>query len=498
MTLGTNPMAMETSAASKRPASEVTPAKDQQVVSKKRARRLNQQTPEEKALFEAKKKIEQAARDADAANAVTVYQDLKTQGLAITPYLYRVVLNVCASSADAGAYKDAAFGVFEDYKQHPEAASGKNRIDETMYSALIKICAKSKNLDDCRNLLISMEEAKIEPRLRTYSSLLSAYSEEGNLEQALWVHEQLRKHALEPTESEYVALFRACVSTGNADQFYMLLNEYIDAIEQPGAPAWEVFKEWFASDAAKVHGRGWKCSVGSVSDQGISSVNGDQLISLELPEEDASALLAKIESLVRTDEKRIEQWAEFKAWLDEHGPFEILIDAANVGYFAQNYSGGGFSYKQIESMYRHYEAQGKKTLIVLHKRRTYDDQVPTEYRETLKTWLEQNVMYNCRSGNNDDWYWLYAAVKLGGRTLMVTNDEMRDHHFQMIHNRSFTRWKERHQVHYSIHWETQVKVNEPSVYSVRPQRVGDNWHFPSSDPSSSEWLCFQLEPEKAS
>jgi hypothetical protein len=143
-------------------------------------------------------------------------------------------------------------------------------------------------------------------------------------------------------------------------------------------------------------------------------------------------------------------------------------------------------------MMEHYEKEGKKVLVVLHKRRTYDDVVPVEFHAMLKGWLERNVMYNCRSGNNDDWYWLYAAVKLGGRTLVVTNDEMRDHHFQMIHTRALVRWKERHQVHYSIHSEKVVRVQEPPVYSTRVQRVADSWHFPSAV-DHLKWLGFQLE-----
>lgn len=36
-------------------------------------------------------------------------------------------------------------------------------------------------------------------------------------------------------------------------------------------------------------------------------------------------------------------------------------------------------------------------------------------------------------GCNDDWFWLYMAVAL--KCQVVTNDEMRDHHFQMLHPR---------------------------------------------------------------
>ncbi len=34
--------------------------------------------------------------------------------------------------------------------------------------------------------------------------------------------------------------------------------------------------------------------------------------------------------------------------------------------------------------------------------------------------------------------------------MVVTNDEMRDHHFQMLSHRSFLRWKERHCVRFRI------------------------------------------------
>ncbi|RMX62630.1 hypothetical protein DD238_007832 [Peronospora effusa] len=139
---------------------------------------------------------------------------------------------------------------------------------------------------------------------------------------------------------------------------------------------------------------------------------------------------------------------------------------------------GGFNYGQIKHMVQHYETKGKKVLIVLHERRTSDKQVPIEYRAHIAEWRACHKMFNCQPGNNDDWYWLYAAVKLGGRTLMVSNDEMRDHHFQMIHNRAFGRWKERHQVHYQVHGH-RVTVNEPLPYSERPQHIGDVWHFPS-------------------
>lgn len=129
-------------------------------------------------------------------------------------------------------------------------------------------------------------------------------------------------------------------------------------------------------------------------------------------------------------------------------------------------------------MVAHFEAQGRRPLVVLHQRRTTDEQVPPSHRAVLADWRNSGRMFNCQVGNNDDWYWLYAAVWRGERTLLVSNDEMRDHHFQMIHPRSLARWKERHQARYTVSDQCIVRVDEPAPFSARPQRVGDAWHFP--------------------
>lgn len=41
-------------------------------------------------------------------------------------------------------------------------------------------------------------------------------------------------------------------------------------------------------------------------------------------------------------------------------------------------------------------------------------------------------------------YWLYAAIRLN--CLLVTNDEMRDHIFELLGSSFFPKWKQRHQV----------------------------------------------------
>ena len=51
---------------------------------------------------------------------------------------------------------------------------------------------------------------------------------------------------------------------------------------------------------------------------------------------------------------------------ERNGPYDILIDGANVAFFGQNRDGGGFRWAQIIAMTRlvQRENPGKKVLLV--------------------------------------------------------------------------------------------------------------------------------------
>jgi len=90
-------------------------------------------------------------------------------------------------------------------------------------------------------------------------------------------------------------------------------------------------------------------------------------------------------------------------------------------------------------MVNHFLRQNKKVLLVLHSRHIYGDGVPNEAQSIIQSWKTAQILRMAPPGHNDDWHWLYLTMCRPGRTLLVTNDEMRDHHFQMLAQRSFTR-----------------------------------------------------------
>ena len=107
----------------------------------------------------------------------------------------------------------------------------------------------------------------------------------------------------------------------------------------------------------------------------------------------------------------------------------------------------------------------------------------------LDGWKRCGELFVCPAGSNDDWYWLYAAVASGDDAFLVSNDEMRDHAFQMLPApRLFAKWKERHQVRFHMSAATGLEFYHPPPYTacVQEGRDGDWWLFPGDD---GEWTC---------
>jgi len=66
-------------------------------------------------------------------------------------------------------------------------------------------------------------------------------------------------------------------------------------------------------------------------------------------------------------------------------------------------------------------------------------------------------------------YWLYATVKLG--CLLVTNDEMRDHIFELLGSNFFNQWKERHQVRYFLFLRLLILASARSCCLLTTKKV---------------------------
>ena len=114
--------------------------------------------------------------------------------------------------------------------------------------------------------------------------------------------------------------------------------------------------------------------------------------------------------------------------------YDVILDGANIGYYKQNYAGAPahIDYIQIHWTVLHLQHLGYHPLIILHTRHLNFKHLnlTVEVERIVDFWRERGMLYVTPSGSNDDWYWLYGTVYM--KCMIVSNDEMRDHHFMML------------------------------------------------------------------
>ncbi|KAK9997102.1 hypothetical protein SO802_021788 [Lithocarpus litseifolius] len=97
-------------------------------------------------------------------------------------------------------------------------------------------------------------------------------------------------------------------------------------------------------------------------------------------------------------------------------------------------------------------------------------------KKLLENWKNSGALFATPT-SNDDWYWLYAAVSC--KCLLVTNDEMRDHLFQLLGISFFPKWKEKHQIQLSFpRHEPTLHMPPPHSIILQESEKG-SWHVPT-------------------
>jgi mitochondrial ribonuclease P protein 3 len=186
--------------------------------------------------------------------------------------------------------------------------------------------------------------------------------------------------------------------------------------------------------------------------------------------------------------ERTKHWNIFKSYLNhrqQNNPIDIVIDGANVGYYDTNYAGAPkhVSYDQINSLIQHLVHSEKKSILLIIHTQFESNMMSREFQPLLQSWIDHDYIYRTPPGMNDDWFWFHTALFSGPQTYIITNDEMRDHQFQMLTPRSFLRWKDRQQIHFTFgEWQSpnqrHVILYYPKRYSRRIQRVQDGIVIP--------------------
>ncbi|PSC70853.1 pentatricopeptide repeat [Micractinium conductrix] len=384
--------------------------------------------------------------------------------------------------------------LFEEMK----ASGGRLGLNEMCFTAMARLAAARGDADRAFALAQETLEHGIAPKLRSYSPALIAFAEAGNANKAFEVDAAIAAQQLDLTEAEFARLLQAAAAApspwGRAasvlrrigGELTVLQPDTLARVRALFASAGAAAAGDAASDGA---GGGWDVGATTISPTGVCVSCAGQLAALDMSGDELVAFAEGIAAIAERQEKRPNDFQQFKAWLERHGPFGAVIDGANVALYGQNFETGGFNFGQIRAVINHLKSRHPdlKPLLMLHVGRTKAPQAKApDAQALLKQLTAEHSFYTTPAGSNDDWYWIYASVTAGAKGLLVSNDEMRDHIFQLLAPKYFLKWKQRHQVKYHFGLGG-LELDYPAPYTTCVQELAcGSWVFPGADGS---WLC---------
>ncbi|KAI7987387.1 hypothetical protein LOK49_LG13G00566 [Camellia lanceoleosa] len=404
---------------------------------------------------------------------------------------------------------------FEIYKK---MCLEKVPMNEASLTSVARMALAMGDGDMAFDMVKQMKALGINPRLRSYGPALLVFCNCGDIDKAFAVEEHMLEHGVNPEEPELEALLRLSIDTGRSDKVYYLLHKLRTGVRKVSPSTADLLEKWFKSKvASKVgkrnwdkrlvraaignggggwHGQGWlgkgkwNVTCTFVGDDGLCKCCGEKLATIDLDPIETEKFAESVATLATQREKN-SSFEKFQKWLDYYGPFEAVVDGANIGLFTQR----KFKPSKVNAVVngiRQLLPSKKWPLIVLHNRRVTDDNMNKPVNMALvEKWKNADALYATPTGSNDDWYWLYAAIKF--KCLLVTNDEMRDHLFQLLGNDFFPKWKERHQVHFRFSDTGPMFHMPPPCSVVIQESEKGHWHIPIVSEHDYEgertWLC---------
>lgn len=455
------------------------------------------------------------SKENNAEEALRLYDEALRNNVPLNVEHYNKLLYLCSSNIELGLKRG-----FEIYKRM-ESGNNDTKVvpNEATFTTMARLAAAKEDPEMAFDLVKRMKEGcGISPRLRSYVPALSGFCKKGMADKAYEVDSYMIDNGVAAEEAELAMLLQVSYDTKREDKVYEMLQRLRATVRQVSEDTASLIEDWFKSDCAvgvgkvkwdvgKVkeavvkggggwHGQGWlgkgkwKVVRTEMNEKGVCQCCGEKLVSVDIDPLETENFASSLSNLAFQRETRAD-FLQFQEWVQKHGPFDAVVDGANLGHIKKNY----FDFNELKSAVnsaRKLSPSKKLPLVILHSCRVKGrDSGKSRYKTTLQHWKESNALYVTPHGSNDDWYWLYAAIS--SKCLVVTNDEMRDHLFALLGTSFFPRWKEKHQVRVSVSREG-LNFHMPPPYSIVIQESEQgSWHVPTVTGDDFEtrrqWVC---------
>lgn len=375
--------------------------------------------------------------------------------------------------------------------------------DDVTYATLARAAAQQGDADKALEWARTCASTTRILRLRTIAPALVGFALAGRAKDALEVDKwAVEMASLDLTDYEYHLLLEAVVKGGTHQQLIALLHRMSEDVAALPPRTVELLVSYFKSPAAAAAaGCEWSVAEVAVDAAGRCAAAGGQLQVVELKPDEWAAFADQIASLASKNQKRAGDFPAFMAWYERWGPFDVLVDGANVAFYGQNCveKRAAFSWDNLRLMMTllRQKYRGKRILLMLHTRRvTEGDAQRPENQELVQQLMREKAFYATPPGSNDDWYWMWGTVKARAKGLLISNDELRDHIFSLLRPKHFLKWKSRHIAHYTF--KAGADANKyvpelmlPAPYTTCVQELSGSgaWMLPRQGEASVTWVC---------
>ncbi|KAE9445888.1 hypothetical protein C3L33_22207, partial [Rhododendron williamsianum] len=469
-------------------------------------------------------KLDTCSKNGDLAEALRLYDVARANGIPLSQHHYNVLLYLCSSCSGNGNGSEkldkdlVKLGLERGFEIFKQMGIHKVAPNEATFTSLARLALAKEDPEMAFDLVKKMKGCGVMPKLRSYGPALFGFCSKGMADKAYEVDAHMRECGVLAEESELVALLKVSVEAKRDDRVYEMMHRLRAAVRQVAEETAGVVEDWFMSErAVKVggvswdvekvregvvkggggwHGQGWlgrgnwRVARTHMDEKGVCQSCGEKLVCIDIDPKEAENFATSLTSLACQREIKGD-FLRFQEWLQQHGPFDAVVDGANVGLVNQR----DFNFFQLNSIVRQLQRMSpskRLPLVVLHKSRVTGG--PAQYdknKKLLESWNKSGALYATPRGSNDDWYWLFAAVSCN--CLLVTNDEMRDHLFQLLGTNFFPRWKEKHQVRLATS-NGRPELRMPPPYSIVIQESEQgSWHVPTVIGDDLEtprqWIC---------
>ncbi|XP_061374808.1 proteinaceous RNase P 1, chloroplastic/mitochondrial-like [Gastrolobium bilobum] len=459
------------------------------------------------------RKLNQCSKSGDVVEALHLYDESQKIGVMLNIDHYNKLLYLCSMSPNLSDL--ALKRGFEIFQQ---MLNDQVEPNEATFTNAARLAAAKEDPEMAFELLKQMKNVGIAPKLRSYGPALYGFCKMGDAEKAYEVDTDMIESGVTAEEPELAAILEVSVNARNEDKVYEMLHRLRAVVRQVSESTLKMIEDWFNSEnATKIgkenwdvnkvregivrggggwHGQGWlgsgqwKVVKTHVNEDGLCLSCGEKLVSIDIDTKETENFAASLSKLACQREVKA-NFNHFQKWLEQHGPFDAVVDGANVGLANVH----NFSFPHLNSVVqqlRQMSPSNRLPLIILHVSRVTGGpaQNPNN-RRLIENWKNNGALYATPQGSNDDWYWLYAAVSC--KCLLLTNDEMRDHLFQLLGSGFFPRWKEKHQVRVSASARGASLILPPRYSIVIQESENGSWHVPSVTSDDHEiprkWLC---------